>query len=76
MKGPNTLMGICVFKVLTHTSLVLFVWTFCHVFVEMLAQFKCVSFYSDGSGVFCINEGAPSIMHGIGSVNEGGNYID
>jgi hypothetical protein len=45
-------------------------------FVEMLGQLKCVNFYSDGSGVFCIDEGALSIMHGIDSVNEGGNYID
>jgi hypothetical protein len=44
--------------------------------VEMLGQLNCVSFYSDGSGVFCIDEGMLSIMHGIDPANEGGNYID
>jgi hypothetical protein len=44
--------------------------------VEMLGQLKCVSFYSDGSGVLCIDEGTPSIMHGIDPANEGGNHID
>jgi hypothetical protein len=45
-------------------------------FVEMLGQLKCVSYYSDGSGVFCIDDGTLSIMHGIDPVNEGGNYMD
>jgi hypothetical protein len=45
-------------------------------FVEMLGQLKCVSYYSEGSGVFCNDEGTPSIMHGIDPVHEGGNYIE
>jgi hypothetical protein len=44
--------------------------------VQVLGQLKCVSFYSDGSGVFCVDEGTPSIVHGIDPVNIVGNYVD
>jgi hypothetical protein len=77
MKGPNTLMGIIVFQVLTHSSFVFFLCGHSVMFfVEMLGQLKCVSYYSEGSGIFCNDEGTPSIMHGIDPVNEGGNYIE
>jgi hypothetical protein len=51
-----------VFQVLTHIFYIFFVWTFCHVFfVEMLGQLKCVSYYSEGFGVFSNDEGTPSM---------------
>jgi hypothetical protein len=53
MKAPNTLMGIVVFQVLTHSSLVfIFVDIPPCFFMEMLGQLKCVSYSLEGSGIF------------------------